>query len=166
MGPGLHMVSHPSQISLESSAVLSHSENVAGKCNPAGTVFSTKCIYYCKWITSIHPLSIRLILNRVMGVLEPLPAGIGRAAGYTLDRLPVSQSLAMRRRIFRQSQSADVVRQLFNVSYLIHAQHHRLIDRLTNNSKSRSNKCSMQPLWRASTAWYCNCLNHRNVLLM
>ncbi len=30
---------------------------------------------------SIHPLSIPLILNRVAGVLEPIPAGVGQAAG-------------------------------------------------------------------------------------
>ncbi len=32
----------------------------------------------------VHPLSIPLILNKVAGVLEQIPA-----AGYTLDRPPV-----------------------------------------------------------------------------
>ncbi len=44
---------------------------------------------------SIHPLSIPLVLNRATGVLEPIPAVIGRAAGYALDRLPVSHRAFM-----------------------------------------------------------------------
>ncbi len=38
----------------------------------------------------IRSLSIALILYRVAGFLELIPAGIGRMAGYTLDRSPVS----------------------------------------------------------------------------
>lgn len=38
-------------------------------------------------IPSIHPLP--LILFRVVGGLEPIPAVIEQEAGYNLDRLPI-----------------------------------------------------------------------------
>ncbi len=48
-------------------------------------------LYFCAMQeASIYPLSIPFILYRVAGLLEPIPAGIGRAAGYILDRSPVS----------------------------------------------------------------------------
>ncbi|KAF4079466.1 hypothetical protein AMELA_G00178390 [Ameiurus melas] len=37
----------------------------------------------------IHPSSIPLILFRVTGNLEPIPASIKHRAGYTLDRVPI-----------------------------------------------------------------------------
>ncbi len=38
---------------------------------------------------SVSHFLYRLSLAGLRGVLGPIPAGIGRAAGYTLDRLPV-----------------------------------------------------------------------------
>ena len=52
-------------------------------------IFSSNSLQF-KLFSSIHPFSIPASsVARVVGGLEPIPAVIGREAGYTLDRSPV-----------------------------------------------------------------------------
>ncbi len=56
-----------------------------------GFLFVCFVCYFSFLLLDIHPLSIPLILNRVAGVLESIPAGIGASGGVHPEQV-ASQS--------------------------------------------------------------------------